>query len=98
MSDALTKADMSAMLFDELGLNKRESKELIECLFEEVKTALEAGESVKISGFGNFNLLRKKERPGRNPKTGEAVAVSARTVVTFKSGQKFRAALENAKV
>ena len=93
MSDALTKADMSAMLFDELGLNKRESKELIECLFEEIKSALESGESVKISGFGNFNLLHKKERPGRNPKTGEAVAVSARTVVTFKSGQKFRAAL-----
>ncbi len=90
MSGALTKADLAAMLFDELGLNKRESKELIESFFEEIKMSLERGEAVKISGFGNFNLRRKTERPGRNPKTGEVVNISARTVVTFKSGQKFR--------
>ncbi len=90
MSGALTKADLAAMLFDELGLNKRESKDLIECFFEEIKLSLENSEPVKISGFGNFALRRKSERPGRNPKTGKEVQVTARTVVTFKSGQKFR--------
>jgi len=69
---ALTKAAMAEMLFDELGLNKREAKEFVEQFFEEVRLALEAGHDVKLSGFGNFVLRNKNERPGRNPKTQDA--------------------------
>ena len=68
---ALTKASLAEMLFDELGLNKREAKEFVEQFFEEVRVALEKGDDVKLSGFGNFILRSKSERPGRNPKTGE---------------------------
>jgi integration host factor subunit alpha len=70
---ALTKADMAERLFEELGLNKREAKELVEMFFEEVRDALESGQQVKLSGFGNFDLRDKKQRPGRNPKTGQGV-------------------------
>ena len=87
---ALTKADLAEMLFDELGLNKREAKELVELFFEEIKNCLESGEVVKLSGFGNFNLRDKGERPGRNPKTGEEIPVEARRVVTFKAGHKLK--------
>ncbi len=92
---ALTKADMAKNLFDELGLNKREAKELVEGFFEELRTALEEKEPIKLSGFGNFSLREKKQRPGRNPKTGEEVAISARRVVTFKPGQKLRMRVES---
>ena len=88
---ALTKADMVERLFDELGLNKREAKDLVESFFEAVRTALEGGEQVKISGFGNFDLRDKSQRPGRNPKTGEEIPISARRVVTFRPGQKLKA-------
>lgn len=91
---ALTKADIAAHLFDELGLNKREAKDLIESFFEEIRTALGRGEEVKLSGFGNFELREKKERPGRNPKTGEEIPISARRVVTFRPGQKLKARVE----
>lgn len=91
---ALTKADMAEHLFDELGLNKREAKDLIESFFEEIRTALERGEEVKLSGFGNFELREKKERPGRNPKTGEEIPITARRVVTFRPGQKLKARVE----
>jgi integration host factor subunit alpha len=91
---ALTKADMAAKLFDELGLNKREAKEMVEMFFEEVRAALENGRQVKLSGFGNFDLREKNERPGRNPKTGEEIPISARRVVTFRSGQKLKARVE----
>ena len=91
---ALTKAEMAERLFDELGLNKREAKEVVERFFEEVRASLEANEQVKLSGFGNFDLRDKKQRPGRNPKTGEEVAISARRVVTFKPGQKLKARVE----
>lgn len=90
----LTKADMAEMLFDDLGLNKREAKELVEQFFEILRQGLEDGRNVKISGFGNFVLRDKKERPGRNPKTGEEVAISARRVVTFRPGQKLKARVE----
>ena len=86
----LTKAQMADRLVGELGLHKREAKQLIECFFEEIRVALERNESVKLSGFGNFHLLDKRERPGRNPKTGEEVPVSARRVVTFRPGQRLR--------
>ena len=92
---ALTKADLAEMLFDELGLNKREAKELVESFFEEIRQALENNEQVKLSRFGNFDLRDKKTRPGRNPKTGEEIPISARRVVTFKPGQKLKARVEN---
>jgi integration host factor subunit alpha len=91
---ALTKADMAEKLFEELGLNKREAKELVELFFEEIRAALENGRQVKLSGFGNFDLREKNERPGRNPKTGEEIPISARRVVTFRSGQKLKARVE----
>jgi integration host factor subunit alpha len=91
---ALTKAEMAEMLFNELGLNKREAKELVELFFDEVRDALAAGEDVKLSGFGNFTLRNKNQRPGRNPKTGEEIPISARRVVTFRPGQKLKARVE----
>ena len=91
---ALTKAAMADKLFDELGLNKREAKEIVEAFFEEIRLSLESNSPVKISGFGNFDLRDKNERPGRNPKTGEEVAISARRVVTFRPGQKLKARVE----
>ena len=91
---ALTKADMAERLYEELGLNKREAKELVELFFEEVRSALEAGDQVKLSGFGNFDLREKNERPGRNPKTGEEIPISARRVVTFRPGQKLKHRVE----
>ena len=91
---ALTKADMAERLFQELGINKREAKELVEMFFEEVRGALEGGSQVKLSGFGNFNLRDKRQRPGRNPKTGEEIPISARRVVTFNPGQKLKARVE----
>ena len=92
---ALTKADLAEMLFDELGLNKREAKEIVESFFEEIRSALEGNEQVKLSGFGNFELRDKNSRPGRNPKTGEEIPISARRVVTFKPGQKLKARVES---
>ncbi len=91
---ALTKADMAARLFEELGLNKREAKEMVEMFFEEIRESLEQGGQVKLSGFGNFDLREKKQRPGRNPKTGEEIPITARRVVTFRPGQKLKARVE----
>ncbi len=91
---ALTKADMAERLYEELGLNKREAKELVELFFAEIRDALETGQQVKLSGFGNFDLRSKSERPGRNPKTGEEIPISARRVVTFRPGQKLKARVE----
>lgn len=91
---AVTKADLAEALNNELGLNKREAKDLVEQFFEEIRQALEEGNNVKLSGFGNFALRHKDERPGRNPKTGEEIPISARRVVTFRPGQKLRARIE----
>jgi integration host factor subunit alpha len=91
---ALTKADIADTLFENIGLTKREAKEIVESFFEHVCEALRNGRQVKLSGFGNFELHDKNERPGRNPKTGEMIPVSARRVVTFRSGQKLRARVE----
>tara|TARA_B100000902_G_scaffold277602_1_gene263391 strand:- start:55 stop:351 length:297 start_codon:yes stop_codon:yes gene_type:complete len=90
MTSTITKADIIEHLNNELGLNKSECKILIEDFFDEIKESLKNGEEVKLSGFGNFELLNKKERPGRNPKTGEEVTISARRVVTFRAGNKLR--------
>ena len=86
----VTKMELANILFDELGLNKREAKEFVELFFEEIRTALESGDSVKFSGFGSFSVRDKPRRPGRNPKTGEEVPVSARRVVTYKASQKIK--------
>ena len=79
----LTKAELAEIIFDKVGLNKTEAKEMVEAFFEEIRASLEKGESVKLSGFGNFELRSKTERPGRNPKTGEEIPIKARRVVTF---------------
>lgn len=91
---AITKADLAESLFQSVGLNKREAKDLVEILFETIRSSLESGCMVKLSGFGNFVLNDKASRPGRNPKTGEEVPVSARRVVTFKPGQKLKAKVQ----
>lgn len=91
---ALTKAKMADQLFEELGLNKREAKEIVELFFDEIRDSLEDNVQVKLSGFGNFDLREKGERPGRNPKTGEEIPITARRVVTFRPGQKLKARVE----
>ncbi len=91
---ALTKAKMADQLFEELGLNKREAKEIVEIFFDEIRDSLEDNVQVKLSGFGNFDLREKGERPGRNPKTGEEIPITARRVVTFRPGQKLKARVE----
>src|SRR5690606_25218184 len=91
---ALTKAQMAERLYEEVGLNKREAKEFVDAFFEVLREALQQGRQVKLSGFGNFDLRRKNERPGRNPKTGEEIPISARTVVTFRPGQKLKERVE----
>jgi integration host factor subunit alpha len=96
MMTTLTKADLAALLFEQVGLNKREAKEMVESFFDEVRDALEKGDTVKLSGFGNFQLRDKAQRPGRNPKTGEEMPISARRVVTFHASQKLKAMVEEA--
>ncbi len=91
---ALTKADMAKSLFNDLGWEKNEAHELIDLFFQELVAPLAAGEQVKLSGLGTLNILDKKGRPGRNPKTGEDVPIPARRVVTFRSGLKLRARAE----
>ncbi len=90
----LTKAELSDLLFEKVGLNKREAKDLVDTFFEEIRTALANGDSVKLSGFGNFQLRTKPQRPGRNPKTGEEIPISARRVVTFHASQKLKSLVE----
>ncbi len=90
----LTKAELADMLFERLGLNKRESKDMVDDFFEEIRTALSRGDDVKLSSFGIFQLREKKQRPGRNPKTGEAIPIKARRVVTFHASQKLKAMVE----
>ncbi len=86
----LTKAELAELLFEQVGLNKREAKDMVETFFDEIRNALERGEAVKLSGFGNFQLRDKPQRPGRNPKTGEEIAITARRVVTFHASQKMK--------
>lgn len=93
-SGSLTKAELAEMLFDSLGLNKREAKDFIDAFFDEIRTTLEGGTSVKLSGFGNFQLRDKPQRPGRNPKTGEEIPIAARRVVTFHPSQKLKSLVE----
>ncbi|MFG6449042.1 integration host factor subunit alpha [Roseateles sp. BYS180W] len=90
----LTKADMAEMLFERLGLNKRESKDMVEAFFTLLHDHLAQGQDVKLSGFGNFNIRRKAPRPGRNPRTGESIPIKARHVVTFHASQKLKDAVQ----
>jgi integration host factor subunit alpha len=92
----LTKAELAELLFEHVGLNKREAKDMVETFFDEIRNALERGESVKLSGFGNFQLRDKPQRPGRNPKTGEEIPITARRVVTFHASQKLKGMVETA--
>ncbi len=93
----LTKAELAELLFEQVGLNKREAKDMVETFFDEIRNALERGESVKLSGFGNFQLRDKPQRPGRNPKTGEEIPITARRVVTFHASQKLKSMVETAR-
>jgi integration host factor subunit alpha len=90
----LTKAELAELLFDRLGLNKRESKDMVEAFFDIIHATLVAGEDVKMSGFGNFNIRRKAPRPGRNPRTGEAIPIKARDVVTFHASHKLKGVVQ----
>ncbi|MEJ2804515.1 integration host factor subunit alpha [Comamonadaceae bacterium PP-2] len=87
---ALTKAQLAELLFDRIGLNKRESKDMVDAFFDLITTRLVAGEDVKISGFGNFQIRTKAARPGRNPRTGESIPIEARRVVTFHASLKLK--------
>jgi len=91
---ALSKAILSDAISQEIGLKKNDAKELVESFFEEIRLALEHGSHVKLSGFGNFILRDKAQRPGRNPKTGEEIPVSARRVVMFRPGHKLKERVE----
>jgi integration host factor subunit alpha len=90
----LTKADLAELLFERLGLNKRESKDMVEAYFEIIHDTLVKGGDVKLSGFGNFNIRRKAPRPGRNPRTGESIPIKARNVVTFHASHKLKAIVQ----
>ncbi|WP_338415199.1 integration host factor subunit alpha [uncultured Sphaerotilus sp.] len=90
----LTKAELAELLFERLGLNKRESKDMVEAFFEFVHASLAKGDDVKLSGFGNFQVRRKAPRPGRNPRTGESIPIRARNVVTFHASHKLKAVVQ----
>jgi integration host factor subunit alpha len=90
----LTKAELAELLFERLGLNKRESKDMVDGFFDIIHATLVQGRDVKLSGFGNFNIRRKAPRPGRNPRTGEAIPIKARNVVTFHASQKLKSAVQ----
>lgn len=94
IASTLTKAELADMLFEKVGINKRDAKVIVESFFEEIRTQLESGSSVKLSGFGNFELRDKPQRPGRNPKTGEEIPITARRVVTFHPSQKLKNLVE----
>ena len=91
---ALTKAQLADMLFEQIGLNKRESKDMVDAFFDLIVQELQQGHDVKISGFGNFQLRSKSPRPGRNPRTGELISIDARRVVTFHPSQKLKDEVE----
>ena len=90
INKTITKADLADYLFEKVGLNKREAKEFVDLFFEELRNALVSEESIKLTGFGNFDVRKKSERPGRNPKTGQQIPVTARKVVTFHASQKLK--------
>ncbi len=90
----LTKAELAELLFERLGLNKRESKDMVEAFFDIIPATLVAGKDMKMSGFGNYNIRRKAPRPGRNPRTGESIPIKARNVVTFHASHKLKGVVQ----
>ena len=90
----LTKAELAELLFERLGLNKRESKDMVEAFFDIIQRTLVEGTDVKLSGYGNFNIRRKAPRPGRNPRTGETIPIKARNVVTFHASHKLKGVVQ----
>lgn len=92
---SLTKADLTELLYDRVGVNKREAKDIVDGFFNQISDVLVEGEAVRVSGFGNFQLRDKAARPGRNPKTGDLIPISARRVVTFHASQKLKQAVED---
>lgn len=92
---SLTKADLTELLYDRVGVNKREAKDIVDAFFSQISEVLINGEAVRISGFGNFQLRDKAARPGRNPKTGDLIPISARRVVTFHASQKLKEVVED---
>lgn len=92
---ALTKAQLADLLFDQIGLNKRESKDMVDAFFDLLSRCLVDGEDVKLSGFGNFQIRTKAPRPGRNPRTGEAIPIGERRVVTFHASSKLREQIQS---
>lgn len=95
-SPTLTKSELAELLFERIGLNKRESKEMVDAFFDLIHASLAAGEETKIAGFGNFSIRRKAPRPGRNPRTGEPIPIKARNVVTFHASQKLKSVVQGA--
>ena len=93
----LTKADIVESIIAQIGIPRPDARQMVDDLFEEVRACLATGEAVKLSGFGNFELRDKKQRPGRNPKTGEEIPITARRVVSFKAGQKLKARVAGSK-
>jgi len=92
---ALTKAQLAELLFEQIGLNKRESKDMIDAFFDLIATSLVDGNDVKVTGFGNFQIRTKAPRPGRNPRTGESIPIEARRVVTFHASQKLKEQIQD---
>jgi integration host factor subunit alpha len=92
---ALTKAQLADLLFEQIGLNKREAKDMVDAFFDLVSESLVNGDDVKISGFGNFQIRTKAPRPGRNPRTGEAIPIQARRVVTFHASHKLKEQIQD---
>ena len=90
----LTKAELADLLFERIGLNKRESKDMVEAFFDLIHASLVTSDDVKMSGFGNFNIRRKTPRPGRNPRTGESIQIKARNVVTFHASHKLKGVVQ----
>jgi integration host factor subunit alpha len=91
----MTKADLVERIFEKIGLSKKEAQEIIEILFDTMKQTFVEGESVKLSGFGTFNVRQKKARRGRNPKTGDDLEITPRKVITFRASNQLKSALEN---
>ncbi|GAB1381800.1 MAG TPA: integration host factor subunit alpha [Ottowia sp.] len=95
-TSALTKAQLAELLFEQIGLNKREAKDMVDAFYALIVEHLIAGDDVKLSGFGNFQMRVKAPRPGRNPRTGELIPIAARRVVTFHASQKLKDQLQAA--
>ena len=91
----MTKADLTEAIYEKVVLSKKESSQIVDLIFESIRSALENGEKVKISGFGNFNTRSKNVRRGRNPQTGEEIKISARSVLTFKASPVFKKVLNS---